>query len=56
MTPLSPVLLLSPSCPEEVAWRNGWIDDRQLLALAEPLGKSRYGEYLSALVERGIAP
>ena len=31
-------------CIEEVAWRRGWIDDEQLLTLAEPLRKSGYGE------------
>jgi glucose-1-phosphate thymidylyltransferase len=41
---------LKVACPEEVAWRNGWIDSSQLLALAAPLGKSGYGEYLRALV------
>ncbi len=33
-------------CVEEVAWRNGWLDDDELRALAEPLRKSGYGEYL----------
>jgi glucose-1-phosphate thymidylyltransferase len=41
---------LKVACPEEVAWRNGWIDAEKLLALAAPLGKSGYGEYLRALV------
>ena len=36
-------------CIEEVAWRNGWITDDQLAALAEPLAKSGYGNYLLAL-------
>ncbi|TCT22456.1 glucose-1-phosphate thymidylyltransferase RfbA [Thermomonas haemolytica] len=36
-------------CPEEIAWRNGWIDDAALRALAQPLGKSGYGEYLLGL-------
>ena len=40
-------------CIEEVAWRAGWIDDTQLLALAAPLRKSGYGEYLSRLIELG---
>ena len=33
-------------CPEEIAWRNGWIDDAQLERLAAPLAKSGYGRYL----------
>lgn len=40
-------------CIEEVAWRAGWIDDGQLLALAAPLAKSGYGEYLAKLIEAG---
>ena len=40
-------------CIEEVAWRERWIDDDQLLALAEPLRKSGYGRYLIDLVETG---
>ena len=38
--------------PEEIAWREGFIDDAQLRALAEPLVKSGYGEYLIRLLER----
>ena len=38
------------ACPEEIAWRMGFIDDAQLTALAEPLNKSGYGEYLVGLV------
>ena len=37
-------------CLEELAWRNGWIDDAQLLALAEPLLKSGYGQHLMSLM------
>ena len=37
-------------CTEEVAWRNGWIDDAQLIVHAEALAKSGYGGYLSNLV------
>lgn len=44
---------LKVACPEEVAWRNGWIDDQALLALAQPLGKSNYGQYLARLVTTG---
>jgi glucose-1-phosphate thymidylyltransferase len=40
---------LKVACPEEIAWRNGWIDREQLLALAEPLAKSSYGAYLRAV-------
>ena len=42
---------LKLACLEEIAWRNGWIDDDQLLALAEPLLKSGYGEYLMKLLD-----
>jgi len=37
-------------CIEEVAWRNGWIDDTRLAELAEPLLKSGYGRYLQGLI------
>lgn len=42
---------LKAGCPEEVAWRQGWIKDDQLLALAAPLAKSGYGKYLSELLD-----
>ena len=38
-------------CPEEIAWRNGWIDDAQLTALATACCKSGYGEYLLAIMQ-----
>ena len=38
-------------CPEEIAWRRGFIDDAQLAKLAAPLRKSGYGEYLMGLLE-----
>ncbi len=41
---------LKVCCPEEVAWRNGWINDSKLLKLAEPLIKSGYGNYLISLI------
>jgi len=44
---------LKMACPEEVAWRYGWIDNLQLEALAKPLQKSGYGEYLMDLLRLG---
>ena len=41
---------LKVCCPEEVAWRNGWIHNEDLLKLAEPLKKSGYGNYLISLI------
>jgi glucose-1-phosphate thymidylyltransferase len=38
------------ACPEEVAWRMGFIDDEQMRRLAEPLARSGYGEYLLGLL------
>jgi len=37
--------------PEEAAWRNGWIDDARLRALADATAKSSYGAYLAGLPE-----
>lgn len=45
---------LKIACPEEVAWRNGWIDATQLQRLAEPLSKSGYGHYLLRLIESQV--
>ena len=42
---------LRVGCVEEIAWREGWIDDAQLRELAEPLRRSGYGEYLLDLVD-----
>lgn len=42
---------LKVACPEEIAWRSGWIDDARLHALAQPLGKSSYGAYLASLLK-----
>ena len=42
-------------CIEEIAWRAGWISDEQLAALAAPLVKSGYGDYLKRLVGSGHA-
>jgi len=53
---------LKIACPEEIAWRNGFIDDAQLEAIAAPLVKSGYGVYLlnllknrEAVLESGIS-
>ena len=44
---------LQISCPEEIAYRKGWIDDRLMLEHAERFGKTEYGRYLKAVVEEG---
>ena len=41
---------LKVACPEEIAWRLGWIDDEQVLRLAAPLMKTGYGRYLQAML------
>ena len=41
------------ACPEEIAWRNGWIDDEALAVLAAPMAKNGYGRYLKALLREG---
>jgi glucose-1-phosphate thymidylyltransferase len=38
-------------CVEEAAWRAGFVDDEQLIALAEPLTRSGYGQYLLGLLD-----
>jgi glucose-1-phosphate thymidylyltransferase len=45
---------LKVACPEEVAWRQKWIDDAQLAKLAEPLAKSQYGQYLHNLLAHEV--
>lgn len=46
---------LKVAAPEEVAWRNAWIDDEQLLRLAQAFGASSYGDYLRGLPRAGSA-
>ncbi|NVC25886.1 glucose-1-phosphate thymidylyltransferase RfbA [Vibrio parahaemolyticus] len=41
---------LKVACLEEIAWRNGWLSDEQVLTLAEPMMKNEYGQYLGRLV------
>ena len=43
---------LKVCCPEEIAYVNGWIDTGQLLALAAPLAKTGYGQYLQQLTRQ----
>ncbi|NTU53728.1 MAG: glucose-1-phosphate thymidylyltransferase RfbA [Chlorobiaceae bacterium] len=45
---------LKIACPEEIAWRNGWIDDAGLERLISPLIKNQYGKYLLKLLEKSI--
>ena len=44
---------LSVACPEEIAYIKGWISAEKVLALAEPLKKTGYGQYLIELIRRG---
>jgi glucose-1-phosphate thymidylyltransferase len=44
---------LKIACPEEIAWRMGYIDDDALGRLAARLGKSGYGAYLAGLLSEG---
>lgn len=41
-------------CPEEIAWRQGWITDEQLRRLAQPLVASGYGEYLLRILHDSV--
>jgi glucose-1-phosphate thymidylyltransferase len=47
---------LKVSCPEEIAYRKGFINAEQLAKLAEPLAKNGYGQYLQRLLKDGIQP
>ncbi|MCY9804037.1 glucose-1-phosphate thymidylyltransferase RfbA [Vibrio scophthalmi] len=41
---------LKVACLEEIAWRNDWLSDEQVLTLAKPMMKNEYGQYLTRLV------
>ena len=45
---------LKIACPEEIAWRQGFISDIELARIAEPLRKSGYGEYLLQLLDNPV--
>jgi len=45
---------LKIACPEEIAWRKGFITDEELVRIAEPLRKSGYGDYLLGLLENPV--
>ena len=42
---------LKVACLEEIAWRNGWLSNEQVLELAQPMLKNDYGQYLVRLIE-----
>ena len=46
---------LKVGCPEEVAWRQGWINDEQLEELAKPMLKSGYGDYLLQMMQESCS-
>jgi len=45
---------LKVACPEEIAFRAGWISNEQLINLAEPLKKNAYGQYLLAILKERV--
>ena len=45
---------LKVACPEEISWRKGWIDAATLEALAAPLAKNGYGQYLQRLLKESV--
>ena len=47
---------LKIACPEELAWRQGWIDSAALEVLARPLAKSGYGQYILNILKEHVFP
>ncbi|OAI14929.1 MULTISPECIES: glucose-1-phosphate thymidylyltransferase RfbA [Methylomonas] len=45
---------LKVACPEEIAWRSGWIGDEKIEELAKPLAKNGYGKYLLGLLDKQV--
>ncbi len=47
---------LKVACPEEMAFRSGWIDAEQVRRLAQPLAKNEYGRYLLGMLQDQLVP
>ena len=45
---------LKVACPEEIAWRQQWVNDEQLEQLAQSLAKTGYGQYLFNLLKEKV--
>jgi glucose-1-phosphate thymidylyltransferase len=45
---------LMVACPEEIAYRQGWINEEQVLRLAAPLKKNTYGQYLEKMLSENV--
>ena len=45
---------LKVNCPEEIAYRNGWLSKNKLREIAKPLVKSGYGKYLLKLIDEKV--
>jgi glucose-1-phosphate thymidylyltransferase len=42
------------ACPEEIAFRSGWINVEQVQALIQPLAKNGYGQYLQQILKEAL--
>jgi glucose-1-phosphate thymidylyltransferase len=47
---------LKIACPEEIAYRAGWIGAADVRRIAEPLGKNGYGRYLLRMLDEPVLP